>query len=204
MTILALGPLTNVAAALEGRPDLQRNVVRIVAVMGHQRGHLFHPTEGKGTNALFGHGPIFPDLNLSADPASVSAVIAMRLRMTLIPYDAARATMIRAADLDALARQGPAHQWVALTARGWLEFWNDVVGLPGFYPFDWVAAAYLVDPDLFDCAPVDARVTREWTFWLMPRASLVVDGLPKGDVQTGSPVLYCPRTAPSLHDVLTH
>ena len=35
MIVLALGPLTNVAAALEARPDLHRNVTRIVAVMGH-------------------------------------------------------------------------------------------------------------------------------------------------------------------------
>ena len=33
LTILALGPMTNVAAALKERPDLQRNVTRIVAVM---------------------------------------------------------------------------------------------------------------------------------------------------------------------------
>lgn len=58
-------------------------VTRIVAVMGHRHGHLFHPTEGRGTG--FGHGPIFRDLNLSVDP------------------DAARATLITGANLDALA-----------------------------------------------------------------------------------------------------
>ncbi|MBC7737080.1 MAG: nucleoside hydrolase, partial [Candidatus Saccharibacteria bacterium] len=62
LTILALGPLTNLAAALEGRTDLHGNVTRIVAVMGHRPGHLFHPTEGGGSGAIFGHGPIFRDL----------------------------------------------------------------------------------------------------------------------------------------------
>lgn len=203
MTILALGPLTNVAAALKGRPDLNRNVTRIVAVMGHQRGHLFHPTEGKGTNALFGHGPIFPDLNLSADPASVSPILATRIPITLIPYDAARSTLITAADLDNLARRGPPYRWVASLARRWLAFWNDVVGLPGFYPFDWVAAAYLSDPGLFDCAKVGARVTREWTFWFIPRASLVIDGLPTDNARARSHLLYCPEADASLHDVMT-
>jgi len=42
LTILAPGPLTNVAAALKGRSGLNQNVTRIVAVMGQQRGHLFH------------------------------------------------------------------------------------------------------------------------------------------------------------------
>lgn len=203
LTILALGPLTNIAAALEGRPDRHRNVTRIVAVMGHQPGHLFHPTEGKGRNALFGHGPIFPDLNLTADPASVPPILAMRLPITLIPYDAARTTLITAADLDTLALYSPAHRWVARSARGWLSFWNDVVGYPGFTPFDWVAAAYLVEPTLFDCAPVIARMTREWTFWVAPRASLVVEPTPTPNARPPSPLLYCPRANASLHAVLT-
>ena len=203
LTILVLGPLTNVAAALKGRPDLHRNVTRIVAVMGHQRGHLFHPTEGKGTNAFLGHGPVFPDLNLSADPASVPPVIAIRRPITLIPYDAARATRITATDLDNLAGRGPPYRWVARIARDWLNFWNEVAGLSGFYPFDWVAAAYLTDPGLFDCAEVDARVTREWTFWVMPRASLVIDSSSNASARPRSHVLYCPKTDPSLHNVLT-
>ena len=199
---MALGPLTNVAAALSGRPDLRQNVTRLVAVMGHQRGHLFHPSEGKGTNALFGHGPIFPDFNLSADPTSVSRIIAMRVPLTLIPYDAARATLITAPDLQNLARRVPLHRWVALTARDWLKFWRNAVGLPGFHHFDWVAAAYLTKPALFDCAAVDARVTRELTFWVVPRASLVIDGLADGKLGTGSPILYCPQTDASVHGAL--
>ena len=92
LTILALGPLTNLAAALKDRPDLRGNVTRIVAVMGHQPGQLFHPTEAHGTGAVFGHGPIFRDLNVSVDPDAVRSVLAMNLPMTLIPYDAALGT----------------------------------------------------------------------------------------------------------------
>ena len=47
LTILALGPLTNLAAALNGHSELQRNVTRVVAVMGHRPGHLFHPGEAR-------------------------------------------------------------------------------------------------------------------------------------------------------------
>jgi inosine-uridine nucleoside N-ribohydrolase len=195
--------MTNLAAALEKRPDLHRNVTRIVAVMGHQRGHLFHPSEGKGKNALFGHGPIFSDLNLSADPDAVAAILGMHLPITLIPYDAARATIITAADLESLARRGQSHAWVAHTARDWLTYWNEAVDLPGFYPFDWIAAAYLIDPALFDCALVNAQVEREWTFWIVPHKSLVIDAPAAGNGQHVSEVLYCPKTAASLHDAIT-
>lgn len=132
LTILALGPLTNIAAALDGRPDLHANVTRIIAVMGHQPGHLFHPTEGKGTGAAFGHGPILRDLNLSVDPDATRAVLAMQLPMTLIPHDSARGTLITGADLDQFARFSPSHAWVVQTARNWLAFWNADEGCPGF------------------------------------------------------------------------
>lgn len=202
LTILALGPLTNLAAALDGRPDLHRNVVRVIAVMGHRPGHLFHPTEGGGTGALFGHGPIFRDLNMSVDPDGTRAVLGLSLPITLIPYDAARATLITGADLDALALQGAPEAWVAQTARAWLTFWIEDVGLPGFYPFDWIAAAYLTDPEKFNCATVTARMTREWTFWLMPHESLVVEPRRGPTGKDDLEVLYCPEISTLLHAVL--
>ena len=202
LTILALGPLTIVAAALNGRPDLHRNVTRIVAVMGHRPGHLFHPTEGKGQGAMFGHGPIFRDLNVSVDPDAAGAVLGLAVPITLIPYDAARKTLITGADLDRLARKGAASAWVAQSARDWLSFWNDEVGLPGFYPFDWIAAAYLTDPGLFDCAAVTARMTREWTFWMMPHLSLVVDRRSYPGAKPGQDIQYCPETSTLLHSAL--
>lgn len=88
LTVLAIGPLTNVAAALEYRPDLQINLVRLVAVMGRRPGHIFHPSESSAHGMLFGHGPVFRDLNFDKDPAAVDTVLSMSLPMTLIPYDA--------------------------------------------------------------------------------------------------------------------
>lgn len=202
LTILALGPLTNVTASLERRPDLQRNVTRIVAVMGHCPGHLFHPTEGKGSGAVFGHGLIFRDLNVSMDPEAVGAALTLQVPIILIPYDAARETLITGADLDLLARKSAASAWVARRARDWLTSWNNEVGLPGFYPCDWIAAAYVTDPSMFSCAAVTARITREWTFWIVPHRSLVVE-IPAA---TGYPaegtVLYCPAASWLLHNVL--
>ncbi|OYW61999.1 MAG: hypothetical protein B7Z31_01915 [Rhodobacterales bacterium 12-65-15] len=202
LTILALGPLTNVASALEGRPDLHRHVTRVVAVMGHRPGHLFHPTEGKGSGAIFGHGPIFRDLNVSVDPDAAGSILALAVPITLIPYDSARKTLITGADLDGLARKGAASAWVAKSARAWLTFWNDEVGLPGFYPFDWIAAAYLTVPGLLNCAAVTARMTREWTFWIVPHPSLVVEPPTATGDPTDATVLYCPETSGLLHDVL--
>lgn len=201
LTILALGPLTNIAAALDGRPDLKPNLSRIIAVMGHRPGHLFHPAEGDGAGALFGHGPIFRDLNFSMDPDAAKRVLALDLPLVLVPYDAARSVMITGADLDRLSSQGAVFNNLSQSARAWLAFWNDDIGLPGFYPFDWVAAAQIANPRLFGCAKTKARVAWEWAFWLIPRQGLII-----GDTATsesgGTGVLYCPQASPLLHDFL--
>ncbi|MFN0194758.1 MAG: nucleoside hydrolase [Aestuariivirga sp.] len=201
LTILALGPLTNVAAVLDGRPDLQRNLTRLVAVMGHRPGHLFHPTEASGRGVLMGHGPIFRDLNFGMDEASARSILRMRLPLTLIPYDAARHAPITAGDLETLVRQAPALAWAAGTAKGWLAFWQEDIGQPGFYPFDWVAAAYVAEPRLFDCAQTNAWIATEWAFWLYPRRSLLV-GPRLEDADGSASVLYCPQANPTLHDYL--
>ena len=195
LTVLALGPLTNVVAALERRPDLAGNVRRVVAVMGHEAGHVFHPTEGTGRGVM-GHGPIFRDLNVSVDVEAARRFLALDLPLTLIPYDAGRGAVIGAADLAAFAIQGPAQAWLAAQAQGWLAFWQDEVGLDGFYPFDWVAAVWLVAPEMFDCAKVKGEVRLEFAFWVWPRRGMVVEE------SAGGRTLYCPRTAPGLEGLL--
>jgi purine nucleosidase len=48
LTIVALGPFTNIAAVLNGRPALRSSVDQLVTVMGRRPGHIFHPAEGAG------------------------------------------------------------------------------------------------------------------------------------------------------------
>lgn len=61
---VALGPLTNLAEILQHELGLARNITRVVAVIGRRPGHRFHPSENRAAGAmLFGHGPIFRDLN---------------------------------------------------------------------------------------------------------------------------------------------
>jgi len=45
LTIIAQGPLTNIATVIINHPDVVRNVERIVMVGGKRPGNLFHPGE---------------------------------------------------------------------------------------------------------------------------------------------------------------
>ncbi len=199
LTLLALGPLTNVAAALHERPDLQARVSRLVAVMGRRPGHLFHPAEGKGNGMLFGHGPVFRDFNFEKDRAAAEAVLTMRLPMTLVPYDAAREILLTAGDLRRLQGQGGTSAWVAARAWEWLDYWKDDVGRDGFYPFDLLAAGYVLARQRFDCAATTARVGRDWRLW--GRVGLLV-GFATDETDgelAANELIYCPRVAPDMH-----
>jgi purine nucleosidase len=207
LTMAALGPVTNVAVALEGRPDLLPNVGRLVAVMGRRPGHLFHPAEASGGGILFGHGPVFRDFNFDMDRAAATAVVKMRPPMTFVPYDVARNLSLTGPDLAAMERGGGTAAWIAARARGWLDFWARDVGRDGFYPFDLLAAAYVIEPGLFDCAEAGTWIGRDdrlWNVWFHDPPALLVgrrDDTPD-DVQASAPALYCPRIAPRLHDWL--
>lgn len=117
------------------------HISRIVAMMGHQPGHLFHPTKGAGHGPMAGGDPICRDLNFSGDPDAAGAVLAMNLKVTLIPCDAAKGTLTTGPDLDLLARCSRFQAWVAQTFCEWLLFWSTDMGLPGVSPFERVAAA---------------------------------------------------------------
>ncbi len=204
LTILSLGPLTNLDLTLRRHPALALAGVTLVAVMGRRPGHLFHPTEGHGAGAiLLGHGPVFRDLNLVEDPAAAAATLRRRIPTVLIPYEVAREVSVGRTDLDRMTMAGGASAWVAGRARGWLEFWRKDVGLAGFYPFDAVAAMYVTTPGLFSCARVSATVGEDEALGWFGRLTRRSTGLLVRATDPRSTVLYCPEVAASaLHSLM--
>lgn len=109
LDVVALGPLSNLAAVLAREPALATRVSRVIAVMGRRPGHRFHPSENRATGAmLFGHGPIFRDLNAVLAPQAIAVVLASGVPLILVPYTAARLVLMTGSDLDRIARNGPA------------------------------------------------------------------------------------------------
>lgn len=194
LDVVALGPLTNIAAVIEREPTLAKRIARVVAVMGRRPGHRFHPSENHGVGAmLFGHGPIFRDLNAVLDPQAVADILHSGIPLVLLPYTAARGVSVTSADLDGIEGTGTAGRWVAERCRDWLAFWRSKAGLQGFYPFDLMAAAYLRDPSHFQCARVNAWVGDDALLpWFSGGDALLVsqDALPPSVDKSGT-ALYC-------------
>lgn len=202
LTVVALGPLTNVAAALAGHPGLESNLTRLVAVMGRRTGHLFHPAEGADGGILFGHGPVFRDFNAEQDAGAVSRILDTRVPLTLIPYEAAREVVLGRDHLDRLEARGGAAAGVAGRARDWLTYWQAEIGRDGFYPFDLLAAAYLLEPEMLRCARVHAW-TGEDEGMFDPLWSPTVLLVTQDTSEIADPIAvgrarYCPGTDPSL------
>jgi purine nucleosidase len=190
LTILALGPLTNIATLIQNRPDLLNRIARIVVVAGKQPGQLFHP----GRQWWFHFG----DFNIAQDPRAAEVVLYSGARVTLVPFDLATNVTITAADLQRLrAGDAPAH-WIADVSRPWLAFWERMLGQEGFYPFDVLAVAYIALPEYFTCRTTRARIG--FSFYLEPfgmgRDLEVADGL------SGPSVVFCSGLERGFKEVL--
>lgn len=193
LTLLALGPLTNIAAALEARPDLQDHVRQIVAVMGRRPGHIFHPAEGAGGASLFGHGPVFRDFNVVQDPDALRVILDLDIPLVLVPYEAAREVEIDEEALHRIAESGAAGRWVSERAEPWLRYWQTDIGRDGFYPFDLMAALFIADPARFACSGVRLELRRDsalfFPFSRMP--ALLIEPLASGHPGRHPDNLYC-------------
>lgn len=150
LTILALGPMTNLAVVLRRKPSLAAQVERIHAVMGRAPGHVFHPAEG-APGALFAHGPIFTDFNFAKDPQAATLVMQSGAPVTLVPYVAGIRHAITDDDLRTLSRMGNAANWVSRRSWGWLGFWKRYMGRSSFAPFDLVMAVAAAEHGSADC-----------------------------------------------------
>ena len=150
MTILALGPATNVATVLRRHPELAGRILRIVAVAGRRPGQYFTT----GTTNPRGHR----DFNFELDPEAFRVLIASKVPLILAPFEISSKIWVEASDLDRLASGPAAAQALAAPARGWLELWRRLFAVNGFNPFDSLAVGYAVSQADFECESLPIEI----------------------------------------------
>jgi len=139
LTIVALGPLTNIASLLRVRPDLHRRVLSIIAIAGSSKGERRFFFNDSGLLH-------FHDLNFLKDPKAFESVIEADVPLVLMPFEAAQKVQILPEDLIALTNAGEIEAWLARSSKGWMNFWRSKLGEDGFYPFDSLAMGYVIEP----------------------------------------------------------
>ena len=145
LTVIALGPLTNVAAALESRPDLVDALSEVV-VMG-------------GAFEVPGNITPHAEFNIHEDPWAANAVFASGVPVTLVGLDVTRRTSMH-------RRDGP--QWFAgasksahLGNRILVDRFQERADLQEFSLHDPLAVAAAIDPDILTCRLAEVSVVTD-------------------------------------------
>jgi inosine-uridine nucleoside N-ribohydrolase len=145
LTLVALGPLTNVALAIQRAPQELTNVARVV-VMG-------------GAVDVPGNVTPTAEFNLHVDPEAGRVVLDAGLRLDLVPLDATHQAILPRADLEAALRRRPGP--VAERVRAFTDFAlradtkRGALGMPLHDP---LAVAAALDPTLVVWEPVRLAV----------------------------------------------
>jgi purine nucleosidase len=138
LTLVAVGPLTNLAQALALDPELPRRVQRVV-VMGGAFGTLGH-----GGNVT----PV-AEANVFCDPHAADIVFGAAWPVTVVGLDVTHQVLMSTAYLDALGNEGGAEgRYLRDITRTYERFYHHRTG-GGIYAHDASAVACALDPSRF-------------------------------------------------------
>lgn len=136
VTLVPIGPLTNIALALRLEPRIAQHV-REVVIMG---GSAFAP------------GNVSPgaEANIHNDPEAADVVFSARWQVTMVGLDVTHKVNMTSADLaEYAANSDPTAQHIARIVPHYQRFFERVNGIDGIFIHDSSAIAYLIDPTLF-------------------------------------------------------
>lgn len=145
LRVLALGPLTNVALALELNQHLAQTVKEVIFT-----GSNFHwalPTTR------------FFDFNFWKDPASAKKVFGSQLALTCVPCDVARNLRISKLELECWNTE--LGEFIRMKSKRWFFRSLFLKGARTVPVWDLVAAVYTLAPELFEVDEVAATIDRK-------------------------------------------
>ena len=142
ITIVAVGRMTNLAAALARAPEVAA-LVKGVVIMG---GAL-------GRNGFTGNITSTAEANIYGDPHAAARVMAAPWPVIMVGLDVTMQTIMRAERVQDLARQaGDVGEFLQRISAHYLNFYRSERGVDGFPIHDSSALAYLLAPELFHLA----------------------------------------------------
>jgi len=136
LELVAVGPLTNLAAAIERDPAVASRIARLTVMGGHVRRVAYRDHE-------FPHGV---DYNLCSDGASAQLVLSAGMPLRLVTADVTLATWLRPDDLVAIESVAtPFHAAIVAAVRAWTPRMRSIFGAMGA-PIGADNVAFLHDP----------------------------------------------------------
>ena len=145
VTLCPLGPLTNIATALEKAPDIANRIAKIVLMGG----------------GYFEGGNITPvaEFNIYVDPQAADIVFKSGVPIVVMPLDVTHKALVTAARNDAFRNIGsPVGVAVAEMTEFFERFDKEKYGSEGAPLHDPCVTAYLIRPDLFTGRHVNVEI----------------------------------------------
>ncbi len=158
VTLVALGPLSNIATAERLAPGTLRACRRVVAMGGAIDRPGFMP-------------PLFrAEFNFWKDPHAAALFLKEAKDLTLVPFDLTFKVIFGASELSRLRGSGaPFAKWLYPRVRGWHALNCLVMPRGGFCPHDPLAMAYLIHPEWYNTETIRLSVIESG-----PRRGVVV------------------------------
>ncbi|PSW06581.1 nucleoside hydrolase [Photobacterium lipolyticum] len=151
ITLVAVGPLTNIALALEAAPEIV-DLVKEVVVMGG----------AFGMNGHRGNVTPYAEANIHDDPHAADIVFCASWPVVIIGLDVTQQSFFTEEYLDRLRDDaGDVGQFIWDVSRYYLRFYSQKVGLKGCHVHDPSAIAYVIDPALFTLRQGPVRVVTD-------------------------------------------
>ena len=151
INLIAVGPLTNLALALQEDPEIQ-HLVKQVIIMGG----------AFGMNGVLGNVRPCAEANISADPDAADQVFAAAWKVTAAGLDVTQKAVMNTAYLERIRQHGgEVGQFIWDVSRNYEQFHVDSSGVQGIYVHDSSAVAYLVAPELYQIRRGAVRVVVE-------------------------------------------
>ena len=151
LTILMLGPATNVATVLRNHPELAQRIVSVIAVAGRRPNQKFSTAPGVKP---------FRDFNFELDAEGFQVLLDSGVPVVLAPWEISSKVWIREPDLENLRSSNGRLSWILDAAQDWLAFWKTELAANGFNPFDTLAVGYAISPVGFACQRLPVKIER--------------------------------------------
>ncbi|PHM36322.1 nucleoside hydrolase [Xenorhabdus innexi] len=129
VTLIAIGPLTNIANVIQLYPDFPKSVAEIIIMGG-----------------VFNVSGYQKDTNFGVDPEAAHIVLTSGANITLVPMDVTTQTQMLHSDLDYLSTfNNPLCEFLVETIRPWMNYSIETRGLNGCWIHDALTVAWLID-----------------------------------------------------------
>ncbi len=140
LTILALGPVTNVATVLKNHPELATQIEEIVFCAARTPDLKFMPGLQKN---------IVGDYNFEKDVASFTVLLNSSVPLVFSGFECSSSILLGEIDIDRLNNKNEGDKWVYDQLTPWINRAKSLFEVAGFIPYDVTVLGYLTHPAYF-------------------------------------------------------